>query len=132
MITQRLTSYSCIVLFPKLSPPTVFFFFFFNDPAPPEIYPFPLPAALPIPGEGGEHHARRGGTGPNESRTLLGRGRCGFHRLVLLAMLFQPVTQLARQRTRRAKAVLGILDRKSTRLNSSHLVISYAVFCLKK
>src|SRR5256885_13289702 len=27
---------------------------------------------------------------------------------------------------------LVILDRKSTRLNSSHLVISYAVFCLKK
>src|SRR2546426_8495926 len=26
----------------------------------------------------------------------------------------------------------GHLDRKSTRLNSSHLVISYAVFCLKK
>src|SRR5256885_12654476 len=28
--------------------------------------------------------------------------------------------------------VLGSVDRKSTRLNSSHLVISYAVFCLKK
>src|SRR5256885_12922026 len=27
---------------------------------------------------------------------------------------------------------IPILDRKSTRLNSSHLVISYAVFCLKK
>src|SRR3989454_7395768 len=27
---------------------------------------------------------------------------------------------------------IGVLDRKSTRLNSSHLVISYAVFCLKK
>src|SRR5256885_6516260 len=27
---------------------------------------------------------------------------------------------------------LDALDRKSTRLNSSHLVISYAVFCLKK
>src|SRR5256885_1898453 len=27
---------------------------------------------------------------------------------------------------------LPLLDRKSTRLNSSHLVISYAVFCLKK
>src|SRR5256885_9758507 len=27
---------------------------------------------------------------------------------------------------------LAQLDRKSTRLNSSHLVISYAVFCLKK
>src|ERR1039458_10090280 len=29
-------------------------------------------------------------------------------------------------------ASLGIIDRKSTRLNSSHLGISYAVFCLKK
>src|SRR2546426_1601775 len=28
--------------------------------------------------------------------------------------------------------VVSHLDRKSTRLNSSHLVISYAVFCLKK
>src|SRR5256885_3235516 len=27
---------------------------------------------------------------------------------------------------------LALKDRKSTRLNSSHLVISYAVFCLKK
>src|ERR1039457_6842624 len=27
---------------------------------------------------------------------------------------------------------MHLLDRKSTRLNSSHLVISYAVFCLKK
>src|SRR5256885_11948074 len=34
----------------------------------------------------------------------------------------------------RARAVAGAADadRKSTRLNSSHLVISYAVFCLKK
>src|SRR5205807_7574767 len=32
----------------------------------------------------------------------------------------------------RELCVLGHLDRKSTRLNSSHLVISYAVFCLKK
>src|SRR5256885_7204893 len=28
--------------------------------------------------------------------------------------------------------VAALRDRKSTRLNSSHLVISYAVFCLKK
>src|SRR5256885_11049872 len=33
--------------------------------------------------------------------------------------------------TSRARA-RSITDRKSTRLNSSHLVISYAVFCLKK
>src|SRR5690242_21606337 len=30
------------------------------------------------------------------------------------------------------KPVLSISDRKSTRLNSSHMSISYAVFCLKK
>src|SRR2546426_7293686 len=33
---------------------------------------------------------------------------------------------------RRPEAPPPRLDRKSTRLNSSHLVISYAVFCLKK
>src|SRR2546426_6853259 len=32
----------------------------------------------------------------------------------------------------RSHDMLFPLDRKSTRLNSSHLVISYAVFCLKK
>ena len=32
----------------------------------------------------------------------------------------------------RVKLVTHLLDRKSTRLNSSHVVISYAVFCLKK
>src|SRR5437762_2006561 len=31
-----------------------------------------------------------------------------------------------------AEAALGSVDRKSTRLNSSHRCISYAVFCLKK
>src|SRR5256885_6986939 len=31
-----------------------------------------------------------------------------------------------------SRPVAGERDRKSTRLNSSHLVISYAVFCLKK
>src|SRR5438067_7454970 len=30
------------------------------------------------------------------------------------------------------KSTLDVLDRKSTRLNSSHVSISYAVFCLKK
>src|SRR5256885_12939393 len=33
---------------------------------------------------------------------------------------------------RRFQCGQGNRDRKSTRLNSSHLVISYAVFCLKK
>src|SRR5947208_9541591 len=30
------------------------------------------------------------------------------------------------------RIVIGVEDRKSTRLNSSHQIISYAVFCLKK
>src|SRR5256885_11555279 len=50
--------------------------------------------------------------------------------------------KLQRRQVERSSAVGGkglepgldrkIPDRKSTRLNSSHLVISYAVFCLKK
>src|SRR5256885_8110183 len=36
------------------------------------------------------------------------------------------------QRSSTAAATFSLRDRKSTRLNSSHLVISYAVFCLKK
>src|SRR5690625_5679473 len=31
----------------------------------------------------------------------------------------------------RTTDVTGVIDRKSTRLNSSHVAISYAVFCLK-
>src|SRR5437588_4224832 len=38
---------------------------------------------------------------------------------------------LAHRKRARARA-RALLDRKSTRLNSSHTVISYAVFCLKK
>src|SRR2546426_7911308 len=37
-----------------------------------------------------------------------------------------------RRPDRRPRAAAQSIDRKSTRLNSSHLVISYAVFCLKK
>src|SRR5256885_7157533 len=41
--------------------------------------------------------------------------------------------QLQERRSRVAADELRLArDRKSTRLNSSHLVISYAVFCLKK
>src|SRR2546426_9060478 len=43
-----------------------------------------------------------------------------------------PVTLTALPSLRRAVNFTLEPDRKSTRLNSSHLVISYAVFCLKK
>src|SRR5688500_19527266 len=39
---------------------------------------------------------------------------------------------LRHQGCNQKSGALVSLDRKSTRLNSSHLVISYAVFCLKK
>src|SRR2546421_8381127 len=40
--------------------------------------------------------------------------------------------QMASIRTYKWGVLLGLADRKSTRLNSSHDQISYAVFCLKK
>src|SRR5256885_12314794 len=91
-------------------------FFFFNDPATTEIYTLSLHDALPIsvalhpakelapPGQEPRTGGARDG-GPAEEE----RGLHGFE----------------------AQAV-PLEDRKSTRLNSSHLVISYAVFCLKK
>src|SRR5256885_7026438 len=45
--------------------------------------------------------------------------------------LSQPPSS-TRQQAGQFRSGLGLRDRKSTRLNSSHLVISYAVFCLKK
>src|SRR5256885_6436421 len=47
----------------------------------------------------------------------------------------EPRTKLKQRKTRTILSRPSFLwrpDRKSTRLNSSHLVISYAVFCLKK
>src|SRR2546426_2101100 len=44
----------------------------------------------------------------------------------------RPPAPRPRGRTRCGRGARAARDRKSTRLNSSHLVISYAVFCLKK
>src|SRR5256885_11895943 len=93
------------------------FFFFFNDTATTEIYTLSLHDALPI--------CRRAEFGPvlPESRPLA----CLILELrqIPRAAASDRCVPLARARDRHA-------DRKSTRLNSSHLVISYAVFCLKK
>src|SRR5438132_7070337 len=52
----------------------------------------------------------------------------------LRALLKRDPTQTKYFQRKRAELPLlrKLLDRKSTRLNSSHTVISYAVFCLKK
>src|SRR2546426_9306675 len=82
------------------------FFFFFNDTATTEIYTLSLHGALPIcrgpPGA-------LGCEGDSQFRAGAARRPC-----------------------RRRGEIGEHGDRKSTRLNSSHLVISYAVFCLKK
>src|SRR5256885_7257904 len=55
----------------------------------------------------------------------------GFH--VPLGFLDRPeLIRCLLEPERRLELALPGRDRKSTRLNSSHLVISYAVFCLKK
>src|SRR2546430_11913421 len=46
--------------------------------------------------------------------------------------MVQKIVALARAKTISLAGTLSIKDRKSTRLNSSHSQISYAVFCLKK
>src|SRR5256885_9948845 len=79
--------------------------FFFNDTATTEIYTLSLHDALPI------SQFVRGD--PGRVLFMLDDFAEGLAGHVGAAEDFQP-------------------DRKSTRLNSSHLVISYAVFCLKK
>src|SRR2546422_9469177 len=81
-----------------------FFFFFFNDTATTEIYTLSLHDALPI--FPGRH--RRGRAAPEVDREST------------------PPVRLSSRGPRHDR------DRKSTRLNSSHGYISYAVFCLKK
>src|SRR5256885_16017033 len=97
-----------------LSYPSCFSFFFFNDTATTEIYTLSLHDALPIlllPTE-----RRRDDAEDRDITAIPG-----------LQHLDDGFAALDR------RELLGVeADRKSTRLNSSHLVISYAVFCLKK
>src|SRR5437868_12533156 len=80
--------------------------FFFTDPAPPGIYTLSLHDALPILA------ARVKGAGK-----LIGSDPVAVRRAKALELGFHACVDP---------------DRKSTRLNSSHVSISYAVFCLKK
>src|SRR3712207_9540277 len=89
--------------------------FFFNDTATTEIYTLSLHDALPISGPPsgcGRPSIGFPGTGPSP-----GTGSSSRHSRVRASSRFR-ITLAA--------------DRKSTRLNSSHANISYAVFCLKK
>src|ERR1022692_742372 len=62
-------------------------------------------------------------------------GQCGLEPPSSCALfrLFPQVAQAIQSvRSDDIEQYIEAIDRKSTRLNSSHLVISYAVFCLKK
>src|SRR3712207_8041162 len=87
-------------------------FFFFNDTATTEIYTLSLHDALPI---------CRGARVEQAGRHVVERGHP-----VEQAELLEDESDVARPQGRQRP------DRKSTRLNSSHANISYAVFCLKK
>src|SRR2546430_14154604 len=92
----------------------IVYFFFFNDTATTEIYTLSLHDALPI------SRTRR------ISTTCSADG--GTDGQASASDASAPLRSAAARRasTRSAR------DRKSTRLNSSHSQISYAVFCLKK
>src|SRR3712207_8824521 len=90
-------------------------FFFFNDTATTEIYTLSLHDALPI------------STTPT---TFLGAVASVGTDPLLASVVTRPPRK--RIRTSKRSACCSFGDRKSTRLNSSHANISYAVFCLKK
>src|SRR3712207_8977485 len=90
------------------------YFFFFNDTATTEIYTLSLHDALPI-----SRPVLRE-VGPIEGTA----GRRGWHR--------SRGTMTRGRGEENGRGLLHTQDRKSTRLNSSHANISYAVFCLKK
>src|SRR5256886_7520095 len=102
----------------------LFFFFFFNDTATTEIYTLSLHDALPISvsqiNKGGKD--RLAGTRRSFSVSATMSNRC----------LFLDMNAFYCSVEQQENSALRGRDRKSTRLNSSHSQISYAVFCLKK
>src|SRR3712207_7499594 len=95
--------------------------FFFNDTATTEIYTLSLLDALPI------CCGRRGRRRPRRSPRRRGRASRGGWPAAARRR-WPPAAGSAR----REPGDVLVRDRKSTRLNSSHANISYAVFCLKK
>src|SRR3712207_8450779 len=95
---------------------------FFNDTATTEIYTLSLHDALPI------CQIAAASQGPNGAavQTLLAQLAAGQ------APNGAGVQTLVSQLATRLNNLGTTVDRKSTRLNSSHANISYAVFCLKK
>src|SRR2546430_11226870 len=75
---------------------------------------------------------RQNGDGTDSSKGASGGPRVPLYQTNGLYRLVLPRRQLLEQAARLVCRRVEQLDRKSTRLNSSHSQISYAVFCLKK
>src|SRR5258707_12022911 len=102
-------------------------FFFFNDTATTEIYTLSLHDALPISSASGPLLSRGGPVcPPNELRFRPWRRAASCPRAVRGVQWVPAYSPVSLHPAHCAG------DRKSTRLNSSHANISYAVFCLKK
>src|SRR5256885_8762189 len=112
--------------------PSYFFFFFFNDPAPTEFYTLPLHDALPISGSFSAGFTARLTVNPvvttDVAMTITTTAGISVTKTATATVNQPSITSFTGPST----VTTGTGDRKSTRLNSSHLVISYAVFCLKK
>src|SRR2546430_6224796 len=103
-------------------------FFFFNDTATTEIYTLSLHDALPISGAPEDQGVRREVADPG-GRRVAGDARVRQGRRPRAARQHQGRGGGA---SAQGPGGAGQADRKSTRLNSSHSQISYAVFCLNK
>src|SRR5258708_10214752 len=97
-----------------MRPTPNYFLFFFNDTATTEIYTLSLHDALPI----------------SEIKE-----RVDYELSIITKKKYETYFLVVADFVNWAKdnnIAVGPGDRKSTRLNSSHQIISYAVFCLKK
>src|SRR5207302_9679544 len=107
---QSLIIYLCYTysMYLALAPLAIYSLFFFNNTATSEIYTLSLHDALPICLSAGSLNFQGATYQPPE--------KSGAGTQNIFVGFFEDVLR----------------DRKSTRLNSSHVKISYAVFCLKK
>src|SRR5690625_6484604 len=103
----------------------LFFFFLFSIRPPPRSTLFPYTTLFRSPaavGDRAPRAARGGRTAMTPFETVL----------IIYGVILSLTTLTVVYRMIVGPTILDRADRKSTRLNSSHVAISYAVFCLKE
>src|SRR5256886_84748 len=122
--SMSIINLQCLIYVPRLL--SVFFFFFLMIRPPPRSTLFPYTTLFRSLRRVDHHHRRvdRGQRAVGVLAEVLVAGR--------VQQVERAVRVVERHHRRRHRDATLALDRKSTRLNSSHSQISYAVFCLKK